>query len=149
MYFYGPDDEVLEIYTGDKSHRFNHFHHFSTDIDAAVKWYVDNLGLMPVESNPKIRVIRTDNINIVFHPKPPLPEGEDFEPTEGHVIDHVAFSFRDIVPAYERMEKNGVKIVRPIAKDDEFGHKSFYVLGPENILVEVVEDKPIPEGIWE
>ena len=152
MYFYGPDDEVLEIYTGDKSHRFNHFHHFCTDIHAAVQWYVDNLGLkagVPVESKPKMNVIRTDNINIVFHPKRPLPEGEDFEPTEGHVIDHVAFSFRDIAPAYERMEKNGVTIVRPIEKDEEFGHKSFYVLGPEKVLVEVVEDKPIPEGIWE
>ena len=152
MYFYGPDDEVLEIYTGEKSHRFNHFHHVCVDIHAAVQWYVDNIGLKasrPVESKPKMNAVKTDNINIIFHPKRPLEEGQDFEPTEGHVIDHIAFSFRDIAPAFERMEKNGVKIVRPIAQDAAFGHKSFYILGPENILVEIVEDKPIPEGIWE
>ncbi len=152
MYFYGPDDEVLEIYTGDKSHRFNHYHQVATDIGAAVQWYVDNLGLKPgapVENKRPMNWIRIDNVNIVFQPKPPLKPGETFEPTKGHVIDHVAFSFRHIEPAFERMMKNGVKIVRPIQKDDQFGHRSFYVLGPENMLVEIVEDKPIPEGIWE
>lgn len=152
MYFYGPDNELLEIYTGDKSHRFNHIHHVCTDINAAVQWYLNNLGLKarrPIEPNAKFNIIFTDNINIIFHPKPPLKEGKDFEPTEGHVIDHIAFSFRDIVPAYKRMERNGAKIVRPIKKDDMFGHRSFYVLGPEKVLIEIVEDKPIPEGIWE
>jgi len=152
MYFYGPDNEVLEIYTGEKSHRFNHIHHFCTDINAAVQWYVSNLGLKadgPIGPDARINRIRNDNINIIFHPKPPLKEGEDFEPTEGHVIDHIAFSFRDIASAYKRMERNGVKIVRPIKKDNMFGHKSFYVLGPEKVLIEIVEDKPIPEGIWE
>jgi len=158
MYFYGPDNEVLEIYTGQKSHRFNHIHHACTDINAAVQWYVSNLGLKadgPIEPNARVNQIRTDNINIVFHPKiifhpkSRLKEGEDFEPTEGRVIDHIAFSFRDIASAYKRMERNGVKIVRPIKKDDMFSHKSFYVLGPEKVLIEIVEDKPIPEGIWE
>ncbi len=152
MYFYGPDNELLEIYTGDKSHRFNHIHHVCTDINSAVQWYVSNLGLKarrPIEPNSRFNIILTDNINIIFHLKPPLKEGEDFEPTEGHVIDHIAFSFRDIAPAYKRMERNGVKIVRPIKKDDIFCHKSFYVLGPEKVLVEIVEDKPIPEGIWD
>lgn len=154
MYFYGPDDELLEIYTGEKSHRFNHFHLVSTDINGAVQWFVEHLGLeagMPIEPNPRLNIIRVDNVNIVFHGKPRQqgPESEDFEPTEGRVIDHVAFSFRNIAPVYERMKDSGVEIVRPIGKSDEFGHSSFYVLGPEKLLVEIVEDKPIPEGIWD
>jgi len=152
MYFYGPDDELLEIFTGERSHRFNHFHHHCADIHAAAQWYEDYLGLRPgapVKSKPKANIVRTDNINIIFHPKAPLREGEDFESTEGAVIDHIAFSFRDIVPVYEHMQRKNAEIVRPIEKDDEFGHRSFYVWGPERLLVEVVEDKPIPEGIWE
>ena len=152
MYFYGPDDELLEIYTGDRHHRFNHFHHVTPDIGAAVQWYIDNLGFeagAPPESNPPQNIVRFDNAHIIFHPKAPLSEGEDFEPTEGHVIDHIAFSYRDIEPAFERMVNNGVEIVRPIEESDEFGHKSFYILGPEKLLIEIVEDKPIPEGIWE
>lgn len=152
MYFYGPDDEVLEIYTGEKSHRFNHYHQFCTDIHAAAQWYVDNLGLearIPIESKPQMNAIRVDNVNIVFHPKPPLAEGQDFESTKGSVIDHVGFSFRNIEPVYEHMQRNGVEIDRPIEESEEFGHRSFYVYGPEKMYLEIVEDKPIPEGIWE
>lgn len=154
MYFYGPDDELLEIYTGEKSHRFNHFHVVSTDINTSIQWFIDHLGLeaaMPILPEPSLNVIRVDNVNIVFHGKPRRqgPESDDFEPTEGRVIDHVAFSFRNIAPVYERMKGDGVQIVRSIEKSDEFGHESFCVLGPEKLLVEIVEDKPIPEGIWE
>ena len=142
---------MLEIYTGEKSHRFNHYHQFCTDINAAVQWYVDNLGLearLPIEPKPQINAIRVDNVNIVFHGKPPLPEGEEFESTEGSVIDHVAFSYRDIGPVCKRMQQSGVEIVQSIAESDEFGHRSFFVMGPEKMLIEIVEDKPIPEGIW-
>jgi len=152
MYFFGPDDEVLEIYTGEKSHRFNHYHQFCADMHAAAQWYVDNLGLetrVPIETKPQINVIRIDNINIVFHPKAPLKEGEEFESTKGSVIDHVGFSYRNIDPVYERMQSSGVEIVKPIETSEEFGHRSFFVMGPEKMYIEIVEGKPIPEGIWE
>jgi len=47
------------------------------------------------------------------------------------------------------MEKSGLQIVRPTEKSAEFGHRSFYIRAPDNLLVEIVEDKPIPEGIWD
>jgi hypothetical protein len=47
------------------------------------------------------------------------------------------------------MKAEGVQIVKPIATDPEFGHKSFYLRGPDKVLIEIVEDKPIPEGIWD
>ena len=152
MYFWGPDNELLEIFTGGKSYRFNHFHHICADIHSATAWYRDNLGVRvgrPPESKPPMNSMHSGNMNIIFHPKAPLAEGQEFESTEGTVIDHIAFSFRDIDAAYERMEKNGVEIVRPIEEDDAFGHRSFFVYGPEKVLVEIVQDKPIPEGIWE
>ncbi len=171
MYFYGPDNEIIEIYTGEKSHRFNHYHLFCADVDVTTQWYIDNLGLTarartipkPTADDPGplgdiwMNSITVDNVNIVIFGKPEkggagwLPEemGDDFEPTEGRVIDHIAFSYRDIAPVYERMEKSGVEIVRKMEKSDAFGHTSFYVMGPDKLLIEIVEDKPIPEGIWE
>ena len=72
-----------------------------------------------------------------------------FEPTKGRAIDHIAFSYRDIRPIFERMKRDGVTIVDAIADRPEYNHKSFFVLAPDKVLVEIVEAKPIPEGIWE
>jgi hypothetical protein len=47
------------------------------------------------------------------------------------------------------MKSSGVKIVEPIKVDPKYHFKSFYVEGPDNVLIEVVEEKPVPEGIWE
>jgi len=171
MYFYGPDNEILEIYTGEKSHRFNHFHLFCADVNETAQWYAKHLGLEPTRENvPRpttatpenlggiwMNSIRVDNVNIVIFGRPegagagywPKEMAEDFETTDGGPIDHVAFSLRDIAPAYERMATAGVEIVRPMEESDQFGHKSFCVRAPDKLLVEIVEDKPIPEGIWE
>lgn len=43
-----------------------------------------------------------------------------------------------------------MEIIEPITSREEYGGmKSFFVMGPEKVLIEVVEEKPIPEGIWE
>ena len=47
------------------------------------------------------------------------------------------------------MKRDGVEIVEPIKMHDDIKTKSFSVLGPEKVLVEIVEAKPIPEGVWE
>jgi len=69
--------------------------------------------------------------------------------TDGTVIDHIAFSFSDIKPVFRRMQQAGVVIVFPIAKSPEYGLTSFFVRGPDGLLVEVVEELPVPEGIWQ
>jgi hypothetical protein len=50
---------------------------------------------------------------------------------------------------FERMQASGVTIVEPIKTDERFGHRSFFVEGPDKVLIEIVEAKPIPEGIWD
>jgi hypothetical protein len=42
-----------------------------------------------------------------------------------------------------------VKIVQPIAMQESLKLKSFFVLAPDDVLIEIVEEKPIPEGAWE
>ena len=101
---------------------------------------------------------RSDNVSIAvynlpdYEPAPPWwPFGplKEFQPQRGRAIDHFAFSYRDIEPVFERMKAAGVEIVDPIAWREEYKMKSFFVMAPDKVVVEIVEAKPIPEGIWD
>lgn len=165
MYFWGPDRELVEIYTGSRNHRFEHVHLLATDLDASLAWFSDHLGLEPNGPNRmlsgtrmRLNTIRVDNVNLILFEVPPpgeepaylLPDeiGPDFEPTEGRALDHIAFSFIEIAPVMQKMQIAGVEIVRPITADPEYGLKSFFVRGPDGLLVEIVEEAGVPEGIW-
>ncbi|HEY1601602.1 MAG TPA: VOC family protein [Pirellulales bacterium] len=170
MYINGPDKELIEINTMGH-HRFAHVHFFCTDVNETVGWYAKNLGLKPLRpkvEKPKgnmstlagiwINVIPCDNVTMIFFGKPdvtPAPPWwpdeplKEIQPTRGRPIDHIAFSYRDIEPVFERMKAAGVEIVEPITMHDDIKTKSFTVLAPEKVTIEIVEAKPIPEGVWE
>jgi len=46
------------------------------------------------------------------------------------------------------MKAAGVQISEPITTRPADDLKSFFVQGPDNVLVEIVEAKPIPDGLW-
>ena len=171
MYISGPDNELIEINTMGH-HRFGHVHFFCDDVNEAVDWYVQHLGLKPrARRVPKPRTndmntfagiwmnsIQCDNVNMIFFGKPdqeptpfwwPDPPLKKIEPTDGRPIDHIAFSYRDIEPVYRRMQAAGVEIVRPLAWREQYRMRSFFVRGPDSVLLEIVEAKPIPEGLWD
>jgi catechol 2,3-dioxygenase-like lactoylglutathione lyase family enzyme len=171
-YFYarGPGKELIEINTMGH-HRFAHVHFFATDVNKTCRWYAEHLGLKPryperrkpagdMSSLNKIwiNVINCDNVTMIFFGKPDIepappwwrePPLKTIKPTKGRPIDHLAFSYRQIEPVFEAMQKSGVKIVEPIKVDPKYHFKSFYVEGPDGVSIEIVEEKPIPEGIWE
>lgn len=182
MYAFGPDKEVVEVWTGFRHNRFGHVHLFSDDVGAATEWYMKNLNLVgPPRIPPKppkapadfdraaaggagvfrylwMSQVSTPNdvaINIFAKPSDDTvnwwadPPVGDLVKSDGRVIDHIAFSFRDIQPVFDKMKANGVEIVKPITEDKDLKIKSFFVRGPDHVLVEVVEAKPIPEGVWE
>lgn len=168
-YLYGADRELIEIYSGEQNHRFNHVHLLATDVNATSQWYADRLGLTigrreaPKPANRDqfwVNSIRVDNVTFYVFGKPegdPPPRWwasqgasmKTLEPTRGRVIDHVAFSYRSIDPVLERLKREGVTIVEPIAVREPYKLKSFFVQGPDNVLVEIVESKPIPDAGWE
>lgn len=166
-YLQGPDDELIEVNTMGH-HRFGHVHLFAEDVNETTEWYGKHLGLNPRREHvpkPDLTQVRAwsngfrcDNVSFVVYgrpdytPAPPWWRWEpltEFEPTKGRAIDHIAFSYLDIEPVFERMKKDGAKIVEPIEERPKFNHKSFFVEGPDKVLIEIVEAKPIPEGIWE
>jgi catechol 2,3-dioxygenase-like lactoylglutathione lyase family enzyme len=173
MYFQGPNEEVVEVYTGSRNHRFDHLHLLASDVNETIHWFLDTLLLktnrrtVPQPSrdlDPNslrgiwVNSIQVDNVNLVVFGKPrpgtspfwaPKELQEEFAPTEGSAIDHIAFSFRSIEPEFNRMQQQGVVIKEEISVDPSTGLKHFLVLAPDNLLVEIVEARPIPEGIWD
>lgn len=168
FYLSGPDDEMIEVNTMGHN-RFGHVHLLARDVNETVQWYKRNLGVQArrdfvpkPEDMSKVRAwssgFRCDNVSFVVYgmpnytPSPPWWQDDpltEFEPTDGHVIDHIAFSYRDIQPVFQRMQHDDLEIVQPIALRPKFGHRSFFVRGPDKVLIEIVEAKPIPEGVWE
>lgn len=167
-YVQGPDNELIEVNTM-PHHRYAHVHLMAVDVNETVQWYKKELGVevrrdfVPKpEDMSKVRAwssgFNCDNVSFVvygqpnYEPKPPWwPDAPltGFEPTDGRVIDHIAFSFRDIEPVLKRIQADGVEIVSPIAHRDDVNHESFFVRGPDKVLIEIVEAKPIPESSWE
>lgn len=165
MYISGPDKELIEINTMGH-HRFAHVHFLCTDVNTSAEWYAKHLGLKPSRGHvdkPKgdmstlasiwINTIQCDNVIMIFFGKPDVtpsppwwPEEplKDIQPTKGRPIDHIGFSYENITPAYERMKAAGVEIVTPLATDEKTKTKSFQVLAPDKVLVEIVEARPIP-----
>lgn len=181
MYAYGPDKEVVEVWTGFHHHRFGHVHLLSDEVNVAKNWYMKYLNLngpatdtkkppkAPADLNLEdsgvsifrylwASAVTTDNgvtINIFGKPSTESVVWWNYGPlgdlvkTDGRNIDHIAFSFRDIDPVFKKMKAGGVEIVDPIKQRAEYNMKSFFVRGPDNILIEVVQGKPFPEGVWE
>lgn len=156
MYFYGPNEEVIEVFTENKNHSFEHIHLLATDVNETMKWFTDNLGIYPEHETAqewatglfKWNKLFVDNINIMVNGKPKenrtwFPH-EGFSKTDGSAIDHIAFAFEDIGPVHKEMKSNGVEILEKIKSDPAYGLKSFYVRGPNELLIEIVEDKEMP-----
>ncbi len=140
-------------------------------------WYIDNLGATGQKKNlPKpgpapegmtfanpecwnyVWQAQVDLDGVTFNifgmpdsptfwwPDEPIKE---FEKTEGHVINHIAFSYSDIQPVFDRMKENGVEIVKEIAWNKKLKMMSFFVRAPDNVLVEIVEADPLPGASWQ
>ena len=170
MYIKGPAGELIEINTMGH-HRFAHVHFFCDDVNETCNWYAKHLGLAPRRSKvprPKaspatllgiwMNFITCDNVQMIFFGKPdsdkpipwwPDPPLKEFQPTKGRAIDHIAFSYPEIDSVYARMKADKVEILSEPAMQENLKLRSFFVQGPDKVLIEIVEAKPIPEGLWE
>ncbi|WP_422080651.1 VOC family protein [Ulvibacterium sp.] len=161
MYFLGPDKEVVEVFTGNRNHTFEHIHLLASDVDETTEWFETYLGLVPEfkKAQPwgnglfKWNKLFVDNINIMINGKPKeertwYPKN-GFKSTYGTTFDHIGFSFRNIYPVYDKMQSRSVAIIKDVKLDTVHGLKSFFVQGPDGLGVEIVEEKPIPSGIWQ
>jgi len=156
MYFWGPNNEVVEVFTANKNNNFEHIHLLATDVDKTMEWFETYLGLAPVNSvsQPwqnglfKWNHLWVGNINIYVFGKPVEKREwypENFKSTQGTAIDHIGFSFKNISSVYEKMK--GLEIVKEIETDLTYEVKSFFVNGPDGLLIEILEDHTHPDDI--
>ena len=165
FYIFGPDREIAEVYTGDQNHLFNHVHFSVESVSDTAQWYERTLGMTfpdaakgPRPTDPNARwgsSARLDGVSFVLIYKDHyyadsehrLQVGRQLQSTQGSAVDHIAFSYENIAPEFDRMKAAGVPIVQPIA-DRPDGVRSFFITGPDAVLIEIVQAKPIPDGLW-
>jgi catechol 2,3-dioxygenase-like lactoylglutathione lyase family enzyme len=157
FYLYGPDREVIEIWTNERHHRLNHVHMLAASPQQTAEWFARVLNS---ENGPERDSLQLGNINVRFgdvtlHIFPdlaiyrPKERTGALQPTDGAGIDHLAFSFRDLEQALERIQSEGVAIERSRPRDNDYRIESFFVRSPDGVLVELVKAKPLPEAAWE
>jgi catechol 2,3-dioxygenase-like lactoylglutathione lyase family enzyme len=154
-YLYGPDREVIEVTDASRHHRYNHVHLVATDAKQTAEWFRQlTHAEKPAASGP----FNSENLSVDGVLFSVLPIGARFTPrendgtvhqTDNTQLDHIAFSFRDLDAAYKRIRKSGVEIVRPMARDPEYGFRHFFVRAPNGVLVELLAARPWPEAAWD
>ncbi len=146
-YVDGPDHALIELNTA-PHHHFGHLHMFSADPIAAGEFYMKNFGLKGGSSKSReprfykgfqvgpSASLMADDINIIIFPMdharqtfPDIWKGRnEFAPSAGRVIDHIAFSVPNLAEAVDRLRANGVKV------------KGNFVEGPDGVTIELLEN---------
>ena len=148
-YVDGPDHALIELNTA-AHHHFGHIHLLSDDPVAAGEWYQRRFGVTPIIQR-QARVYRgfhvapmasfvMDNVNFVIFPaeyaRDAMPDlwkdRKTFDPSKGHVVDHLAFSVDSLRESAAALRNDGVKIT-------EDNGKSILLEGPDKIRIEPVE----------
>ncbi len=88
----------------------------SRDPEAARQWFLTHLGVGPALTQADILFVSSRG-----------------RLEAGRVIDHLAFSYPNLAPVMDRLQREGVKILQR-------ERASAFVEGPEGLRVEIVED---------
>lgn len=138
MYVLGPDQERIEVWTGEEK-RVNHVHFTASDVLATATWYQQFLGLSETPT-PLAYSFLLDDALFFFEA---IGDAADYQPTDDQPLSHVAFSVTDLQAWMKRANEQNIEIVSPPA--EVHGFKSFFVRGPDGILIELVQAAPSQE----
>jgi catechol 2,3-dioxygenase-like lactoylglutathione lyase family enzyme len=138
IYVLGPDQERVEVWSGAEE-RVNHVHFTTPDLAATVSWYQSFLGV-PVTNAGPFAAFYLDDVLFFYEP---VGAPADYAPTDDHVLGHVAFSVTELTPWLERAKAQSIDIVAEPAPSA--GFTSFFVRGPDGLLIEMVQAAPSPE----
>jgi catechol 2,3-dioxygenase-like lactoylglutathione lyase family enzyme len=127
---------------------YGHHHFNTTDMATQKRFFVETLGgkLATIGTN-NLEVIEFPNVFLFFRPMQ-APTGG----TIGSTVNHVGFSVPDLKPVVAKLKANGYKMITSdsvaatVKVTDDIAAASpttniAFVLGPEDIKVELVEVK--------
>jgi len=114
----------------------HHIHLFASDLDAAVRFYMEMFGAEIVFdqnlAGARNVLIRIGTGHINFYDQPP----RGFGPSAVH---HLGINTKDISAMVAHMEGKGFKFRAPIR---DFGDLKYIMLeGPDRVLIEIFEKK--------
>src|SRR6185295_5146615 len=129
---------------------YGHHHLNTTNMDGQKKFFVDTLGGVPVKFGSGDRqqeIIKFPNVLIFFRPMQ-APTGGSI----GTTVNHIGFSAPDLKPLVAKIKANGFKMITTdsvaatVKVTDDIAAASpttniAFALGPEDVKVEIVEDK--------
>jgi catechol 2,3-dioxygenase-like lactoylglutathione lyase family enzyme len=121
--------------------RFHHVHLNTTDLDSVLDLptlfpgaRTQDLGLFAANT-----ILVADELSLTFFGPSSGGIPETITPTDDHPIGHLAFSYPDLDRARARLEEAGVEIEGPTEERAPWGFRSFFVRGPDQVLLELVE----------
>src|SRR2546423_824059 len=110
---------------------FDHLHLAAPDPIKAAEWYRKNLGGQPTtEGTDRLMFGET---RVIFQ------RNEKPTPSAGSVVDHIAFSVKDVDAAMKALEADGAKIEGP-AREVAGLFKLGFVVDPFGTRLEIVQD---------
>jgi len=110
------------------------------DLEAAERFYVELLG-MQVEwrPDPDNVYLTSGNDNLALHRSETVPA------EQGQLLDHIGFILRtadDVDDWYRFLNEAGVEM-KSTPRTHRDGARSFYCVGPEQVIVQMIYHPPI------
>ncbi len=97
---------------------------------------------MPSEPLGVIRspaaTVRIGEVNLIIYPR---QRSAPLVSTRGHVVDHIAVSYQDVVAALERLRRSGVRVLEEVHRFGSGEGRAAMIEGPDSIAIELVEKK--------
>jgi catechol 2,3-dioxygenase-like lactoylglutathione lyase family enzyme len=114
---------------------YGHVHLNVKDIELQKKLWVDHFGAVVVQKGP-LTAVKLPNMLIAFR------QAEATGGSEGTVMDHFGFKVRDIAEILKTWRAAGYQVTREFTGSE--GFPNAYLVGPDNIKIELQEDKTLP-----
>ena len=139
VYVRGPNRERIEVWSG--LDRFRHVHFMTREVDETVAWYAQLLNATPLVASASVTFGLGNGLSLaggvqLFYAS--MPATGEFVPTDDRPLGHIAFSVSDLDAMLARSEQLSIGVVTSVART-EHGFRSFFVRGPDRVLIEFVE----------
>jgi catechol 2,3-dioxygenase-like lactoylglutathione lyase family enzyme len=123
---------------------YHHVHIISPDPEGAAKWFGQFLGAEVVhrEEPRGAKNVVMKSGEAILSVRTPRPTDKFIE-TDGSKplgLDHICFLVDDLPKMVEHMRENDVEIAEEIF-DHSGGSEAAFILGPENVLFELIQAK--------
>ncbi len=120
------------------------------DVEASARFYTEHMGFVSTfESDWYVSLRHRENpayeLAVLSPTHETIPEGFRGERASGLLLN---FEVSDAAAEYEKLRGAGLRIVLPL-RDEAFGQRHFIGVGPDGVMLDVIEEIPPSEEFAE